>query len=583
LSNSSLDKDVLSSEAKATTRAIQKTEEGIIDCTQNHTLEPVNLEGELSIPDMFEKKCRQYATRTAFVGLGTEMTYAEMELYSRRFALYLQEVLGLKKGQKMAIMLPNILQYPVALYGALRAGLTVVNVNPLYTIRELKYQLNDSEADAVLLLENFAHVFDKLKSDTKVVHVIVTRIGDLHAHLRGFLLNFVNKTLKKNVKPYGRHFTVIPFARAMQYQSNGSVRTNEVRLDDLAFLQYTTGTSGDPKGAMLSHRNILTNYHQVSNRLSNVLDNSGQVYVCALPLYHILSMMSLCINTVSWGGKTILIANPRDTKRFIKTIKNAKFSVMLGVDALFELMLKTPGFNQVDFSHFKFCLAGGMSTRQKVAEAWQAVTGVVIHNGYGLTEASPGVTCTKPVKLTFDPSVGTPVESTLVEIRDVAGLTVENGEKGEIFVKGPQLMQGYWKRPEETAKVLSNGWLRTGDVGFFDEQGQLILVDRTKDIINVSGFNVYPGEVEKIIDAHPMVREICVLAEIDSDGNERVSAVVVANAVELTEDMIRAHCKKSLTRYKIPSIIRIVEKLPKNASGKVSKLKVRDLYLKNEL
>ncbi|NKI34544.1 AMP-binding protein [Wenzhouxiangella sp. XN79A] len=531
-----------------------------------------------SVVDIFESSCVEYADRVAYENFGATITYAELDRRSAAFGAYLQS-LGLERGDRVAIMLPNLLQYPIALFGVLRAGLVVVNTNPLYTARELKHQLNDSGARAIVVLENFAHTLDTVIGDCPACeHVFVTGVGDLLGFPKGSLINFVLRHVKKEVPAYNLPGAV-RFTAALKAGASQSLDRPALNHDDLAFLQYTGGTTGVSKGAMLTHGNIVANVQQSSAWLGNNIDYGREIIVTALPLYHIFALTANCLVFIKFGGRNLLITNPRDMNGFVKTLKASPFTAITGVNTLFNGLLNTPGFDQVDFSKLRFTLGGGMAVQRAVAERWKQVTGVPLIEAYGLTETSPAA-CINPMDLTdYNGAIGLPIPSTEGKVIDTEGNEVPVGEPGELCIRGPQVMKGYWQRPEETAKVLDDdGWLKTGDMACCDEKGYFFIVDRKKDMILVSGFNVYPNEIEDVVAAHPKVLEVGAIGIEDAKSGELVKVVVVRKDDSLTVDELRAHCKEQLTGYKVPKYVEFVDELPKTNVGKILRRELRDKF-----
>ncbi len=530
-----------------------------------------------SVVEIFEQSCRNYADSTAFVNFGRELSYTALDRQSRAFAARLQ-ALGLEKGDRVAIMLPNLLQYPIALLGILRAGLVVVNTNPLYTARELKHQLSDSGARAIVVLENFAHNLASVIDDCPVEHVFVTGVGDLLGFPKGPLINFVLRYVKKEVPAWD-----IPgaerFTAALSKGASQSPEQPKLNHDDLAFLQYTGGTTGVSKGAMLTHGNIVANVQQSSAWLGQLIDYGREIIVTALPLYHIFALTANCLVFIKFGGRNLLITNPRDMNGFVKELKSEKFTAITGVNTLFNGLLNTPAFSEVDFSPLRLTLGGGMAVQRAVAEKWKKVTGVPLIEAYGLTETSPAA-CINPMDLRdYNGAIGLPISSTECRIIDTEGNPVATGESGELCVRGPQVMKGYWNRPEETDEVLDDeGWLKTGDMARCDDNGFFYIVDRKKDMILVSGFNVYPNEVEDVIAAHPKVIEVGVIGVDDAKSGELVKAVVVRNDDSLSVKELREHCKRELTGYKVPRYIEFVDELPKTNVGKILRRELRDQF-----
>ncbi len=530
----------------------------------------VDLNEFSSIKDILEKSCRRFADLPAYSNMGVTLRYRDIDRLSRDFGAYLQG-LGLGKGERVAIMMPNVLQYPVALFGTLRAGLTVVNVNPLYTPRELEHQLNDSGSTVIVIIENFAHTLQEVLARTPVKTVVTTELGDLFSFPKRLLVNFVVKRVKKMVPAWTMPGTV-PFRQALSQGVGQTLTDVPLNHDDIAFLQYTGGTTGVSKGAMLTHGNMVANLQQASAWLSPFSKPAEETIITALPLYHIFSMTANCLTFMKVGGHNILITNPRDMPGFVKELGKIKFTVMTGVNTLFNGLLHTPGFEQLDFSAFKIALGGGMAVQRAVAEQWRKVTGVPLIEAYGLTETSPAA-CINPLTLTeYNGNIGLPISSTELSIRDDEGRELGFGEDqvGEICIRGPQVMRGYWNRPEETAQVMTeDGYLRTGDVGYVNQRGYVRIVDRKKDMILVSGFNVYPNEIEDVVAHHPMVREVAAVGIPDEKSGEAVKIVVVRKDEALTVEMLLEHCRRELTGYKLPRHIEFRTELPKSNVGKI--------------
>lgn len=535
----------------------------------------IDLNEFASLRDILETSCRRFASQPAFSNMGVALSYAELDRQSRQFGAWLQHELGLAKGERVAIMMPNLLQYPVALFGALRAGLTVVNVNPLYTARELEHQLKDSGATVIVILENFAATLEKVLARTAVKTVITTRIGDLLGFPKSLVVNLVVKYVKRMVPAWHIPGT-IDFRVAMGYAGK-PLEERPLDHDDVAFLQYTGGTTGVAKGAVLTHGNIVANLQQASAWIKPKTEEGREVIITALPLYHIFSLTANCLTFMKIGGHNVLITNPRDLETFVKELGKVKFTAITGVNTLFNALLNTEGFDRLDFSSLKLTLGGGMAVQQAVAERWKNVTGCVLIEAYGLTETSPAA-CINPMTLTdYNHSIGLPVPSTDCMVCDDQGRELPIGQVGELCFKGPQVMREYWNRPEETRKVLSeDGWLRTGDMARMDERGYVYIVDRKKDMILVSGFNVYPNEVEDVVALHPGVREVAAVGVPDERSGEAVKIVVVKKDPALTaEDLIR-HCKQHLTGYKVPRQVEFREDLPKSPVGKILRRELRD-------
>ena len=535
----------------------------------------------MSIPDMFEKTAAKFADRPAFHNLGRTLSYAELERLSRDFAAFLQGLPGMAKGDRVGIMAPNLLQYPVALFGILRAGMTVVNVNPLYTPRELEHQLKDSGAKAIVILENFASVLQQALRNAQVEHVITTQVGDLLPIPKRLIVNLVIKRVKKMV-PAWRIDGAVRFRAALARGASRSLEPVEVTREDIAFLQYTGGTTGVAKGAILTHRNILANLEQTGVWISGSFKAGTEIAIAPLPLYHIFCLTST-LSFMKWGSLLVLITNPRDLPAFVEELGRWKWSVMTGVNTLFNGLLNTPGFDRLDFSALKVVVGGGASVQKAVAERWQQVTGRYITEAYGLTESSPGA-CAVPLDSPWNGTIGLPIPSTELSIRDddFEELPVWTGEgdvekhTGEICIRGPQVMRGYWKHPEETAKVLRDGWLKTGDVGYVNADGYFTITDRKKDMILVSGFNVYPNEIESVVAAHPGVLECGVVGVPDEKSGEAVKVVIVRKDPNLTKEAVIAHCRTQLTGYKLPRHVEFRDALPKTPIGKVLRRELRD-------
>jgi long-chain acyl-CoA synthetase len=521
----------------------------------------------------------KYATRPAYHNMGKALTFAELDRLTRAFGAWLQSQ-GLAQGARVALMMPNVLQYPVALFGTLRAGCVVVNVNPLYTPRELEHQLNDSGAEVIVILENFAAALQQVVSRTKLKHVVVAALGDLLG-LKGAIVNLVVRHVKKMVPAYELP-GALRFNEVLAAGAGHELRRVEVGQEDIAFLQYTGGTTGVAKGAMLLHRNILANLEMVAAWQKPFL-SEDKVVITALPLYHIFSLTANCLAFMRMGGCNVLITNPRDIPGFVKELAKHRFTVITGVNTLFNALLNHPDFARLDFSHLQAAIGGGMAVQKAVADRWTQVTGKVLLEGYGLTETSP-VVCTNPLDLKeYNGTIGLPLPSTEIDIRDDRGKSLGIGEVGELCVRGPQVMKGYWQRPDETAKVLgADGFLATGDMAKVDEKGFVRIVDRKKDMILVSGFNVYPNEVEDVIAMHAGVLEVCAIGLPDDKSGEAVKVFIVKKDAALTEDDVRRHCEANLTGYKRPKIIEFRTELPKTNVGKILRRALRDEALRTK-
>jgi long-chain acyl-CoA synthetase len=529
-----------------------------------------------SIVDMFNKYSKRYQHNTAFINMGAKLSYQQLAQQSQDFAAYLQQELGLVKGDKFGIMIPNVLQYPIALFGALMAGLTVVNINPLYTGRELQHQLKDSGTKAMLIIENYAHILADVIEQTPVEDVIVTRLGDRLGKLKGALINSVVKHVKKLVPPFKLDNTV-KFNDTLTQGAKHTFERVNISGEDLAFLQYTGGTTGAAKGVMLSHRNMVANLEQSKSMTRPVFENNIEVMVTALPLYHIFALTSNCLGFIAYGGTNILITNPRDMKGFVKELAKHSFTAITGVNTLFNGLLHTPGFDKIDFSSLKVSLGGGMSVQGPVAEHWQKVTGCRLLEGYGLTECAPLVTLSPYNQQSYNGSIGLPTASTDIRLVDDQGEDVALGEPGEMWVKGPQVMSGYYNRPEATAEVLKDGWLATGDIATMDENGFFKIVDRKKDMIIVSGFNVYPNEIEEVMMMHDGVLEAAAIGIENAASGEMVKVFIVRKDANLSESAIIEHGHKYLTNYKVPKKVEFIDELPKTNVGKVLRKALRDL------
>ena len=526
-----------------------------------------------SLKDMLEDAFHRYADLPAFSCMGTTLTFAEVDQQSRYFAAYLQDSLGLEKGERVAIMLPNILQYPIAAFGVLRAGLVVVNVNPLYTPHELEHQLQDSGATALVVLENFATTYAEIAANVGVKKVITTGVGDLLSPLRRIVTNFVVRHIKRMV-PAFRIDNSTGFRRALTEGKWHVYEDRVIESDDLAFLQYTGGTTGVSKGAMLTHGNMVANVLQSVVWLEGHVNRGEGIVITPLPLYHVFSLTSNLLSFAHIGGRNVLIPNPRDIGAFIKEIKKFRFTNITAVNTLFAALLNHDAIGQVDFSRVVSAVGGGMAVQRAVADRWQEVTGNVITQGYGLTEASPVVT-TNPVGAEFTGAVGLPVPLTEVTIRDDDGNVLPIGEVGEICVRGPQVMKGYWNRDDETAKVMLGDWLKTGDIGRLDERGLLFIEDRKKDMIIVSGFKVFPNEVEDVIAHHPGVLEVAAIGIPDEHSGETVKIFVVRKDPNLKEAELLSFAREQLTGYKRPHHVEFRDELPKSNVGKILRRELR--------
>lgn len=528
-----------------------------------------------SLIELFEQAVARYADQPAFINMGEVMTFRRLEERSRAFAAYLQHQLKLKKGERVALMMPNLLQYPIALFGVLRAGLVVVNVNPLYTPRELEHQLKDCGACAIVIVSNFAHTLEKVVYNTPVKHVILTRMGDQLAPAKGTLVNFVVKYIKRLVPKY--HLPdAISFRHVLQQGKKMPYVRPEVNNQDLAFLQYTGGTTGVAKGAMLTHRNMQANLMQAKAAYGPVLHEGQELVVTALPLYHIFALTVNCLLFVELGGKNLLITNPRDIPGMIKELAHYPFTAITGVNTLFNALLNNEAFSRLDFSTLHLSVGGGASVQQVVAERWEKLTGIHLLEGYGLTESAPLVAGNPYDLQHYSGSIGLPVPSTDVRIINDDGQDAAPGEPGELWVRGPQVMSGYWQQPDATHEVLKEGWLATGDIVTSNEQGFLKIVDRKKDMILVSGFNVYPNEIEEVVVRHPKVSEAAAVGVSSETSGEAVKVFVVCRDPSLTVEELVSHCRRNLTGYKVPRLFEFRSELPKSNVGKILRRELRN-------
>ena len=527
-----------------------------------------------SLVAMFNKYVVQYSDRTAFINMGGKITYAELAEQATAFAAYLQQDLGLKKGDKFAIMVPNTLQYPIDLFGALLAGLTVVNVNPLYTARELEHQLKDSGAKAMLIIENFAQTLEKVVDKTAIEHVIMTSLGDRLGLVKGTLVNAVVKYVKKMVPVFNLP-DAVRFNTVLAKGKNLDFTPVELSGEDLAFLQYTGGTTGLSKGAMLTHRNMVANLEQAKAAIKPMLEDGKELVVTALPLYHIFALTANCLTFITLGGTNLLITNPRDMPAFIKELSKYTFTAITGVNTLFNGLLNTPGFKNLDFSNLKMAMGGGMAVQRPVAERWEKVTNTRLLEGYGLTECCPMVSLSPYNQEAYNGTIGLPAPSTDIKIILDDGSEAPIGEAGEMWVKGPQVMRGYYNREEATAEILKDDWLATGDIAFMDEQGFFKIVDRKKDMIIVSGFNVFPNEIEEVVMMHEGVLEAAAIGVPHESSGEMVKIFVVAKQDDLDEAKLIKHCRENLTNYKVPKLVEFRDELPKTNVGKILRRELR--------
>ncbi|OBU86138.1 long-chain-fatty-acid--CoA ligase [Chromobacterium subtsugae] len=529
-----------------------------------------------SVTEVFDRSVKKFSDRPALACMGKVLSYAELDALSGQFASFLQHKLGLAKGDRVAVMMPNLLQYPLAVFGTLRAGGIVVNVNPLYTPRELEHQLKDSGAETIVILENFAGVLEQVLPRTRVKNVVIASIGDMLGFAKGALVNFVVRKVKKMVPPW--HIPGhIRFNDALSAGAAKPYVKPALTHDDIAFLQYTGGTTGVAKGAELLHKNIVANMLQANAWVKPLIREGQEVIVTALPLYHIFSLTANLMVFTNMGALNLLITNPRDIPGFIKEMKKYPVTCITGVNTLFNALLNHPEFSKLDFSTWRLTLGGGMAVQKAVADKWKAVTGVTLAEAYGLTETSPAA-CINPMDLKeYNGTIGLPISSTDIEIRDAEGKPVAQGEQGELCIRGPQVMRGYWQRPDETAKVLgADGFLATGDMAMVTPEGFVKLVDRKKDMILVSGFNVYPNEIEDVVASHPDVLEVACIGVPDDKSGEVVKVFVVKKNPALTDKDIIRHCRENLTGYKVPKLVEFRSELPKTNVGKILRRALRD-------
>jgi long-chain acyl-CoA synthetase len=539
--------------------------------------EEIDVNAYSSITDLFEQSVKQFRHRPAYSNFGNSLSFDDIDRLTRNLAAYLTGELKLSKGDRIAIMMPNVLQYPVALFAALRAGLIVVNINPLYTPRELQYQLHDSGAVAVVILENFARTLAEVLEESPIKHVITTQIGDLFGFPKSMIVNSVVKYVKRMVPPFDLP-RAVHLNDALRKGAEHVFRRCEQTLDDIAFLQYTGGTTGISKGAILTHRNMVANLLQAYAWAGSDLNEGEEISITALPLYHIFALTANALFALKVGAKSVLITNPRDFSGFVKELQKERFSLFVGINTLFNALLHTPGFDHLDFTALKLTLGGGMAVQRSVAEHWKKVTGNTLIEAYGLTETSPAV-CINPLNIPeYTGAIGLPVPSTEVSIRAGDGMEKPLGEAGELWVKGPQVMPGYWQHADETERALTDGWLHTGDVAKMDDKGFVYVVDRLKDMILISGFNVYPNEIEDVLAAHEKVLEAGVIGVFHPASGEAVKALVVKDDESLSAEELNAHCRKNLTGYKRPKIIEFVDALPKTNVGKILRRELREQY-----
>lgn len=536
----------------------------------------INPDKYSSLVELFEEACNKYGSQIAYQNMGKSITFNELNKESAHFAAYLQNVLNLKMGDRIAIQLPNLLQYPIALFGALRAGLVVVNTNPLYTAREMEHQFKDSEVEAIIILSNFAHNLEKILNKTSIKTVIITEIGDRLGAVKGFIVNMVIKHVKKMVPSYNLP-DAIEFNEVLKKGKDLTLKKPDLKNKDIAFLQYTGGTTGVSKGAILTHRNMVANMEQISGWMLPRLRDREELVITALPLYHIFALTVNCLAMLKIGANNVLITNPKDFPAFIKELKKYPFSVITGVNTLFNALLNQPEFLNIDFSTLKVATGGGMAIQKVVALKWHEVTGVPITEGYGLTETSPVLSCNAIDGTERLGTIGLPLPSTEMVVMDDDGNILPVGEVGEICAKGPQIMPGYWNRPDETVKVFYNEWFKTGDIGVMNEDGFFSIVDRKKDMINVSGFNVYPNEIEEVLSAHPKVLEVAAVGVNDEKSTEAVKVFIVKKDKSLTEEEVNDYCKENFTGYKRPKYVEFRDELPKSNVGKILRKNLREV------
>lgn len=528
-----------------------------------------------SLGEVWEEAVTKFKDKPSFHNMGKTLSFKEIDEYSLQFASYLQNNLGLKKGDRIALMMPNVLQYPIALFASLRAGLIVVNVNPLYTARELEHQLKDSGATTIVIFENSAHILDSVRENLSLKNIIVTGIGDMLGFPKAQLVNFVLKYVKKMVPPY-KLTGAIKFQELLIYGEKEKFKKPTMNNEDIAFLQYTGGTTGVSKGAILTHRNIISNFQQAKVWIENGIFEGQEIIITPLPLYHIFSLTANCMIFSALGALNVLITNPKDIPGFVKELKKWNFSAITGVNTLFNALLHNKEFQSLDFSHLKVTLGGGMAVQRAVANKWKEVTGKPLIEAYGLTETSPAC-CINPLNIPdYNGKIGLPIPSTIVVIKDDAGNDVAQGEIGELCVKGPQVMKGYWNRDDETAKVFTkDGYLRTGDIAIMDEEGFFKIVDRKKDMIIVSGFNVFPNEIEDILATNSKVLESAAVGVPDERTGEAVKVFIVKKDKSLTEEEVIKFCRENLTGYKVPKLIEFRTELPKTNVGKILRKDLR--------
>lgn len=538
----------------------------------------VDFKAYSSVIDLFDESVKKYGSAVAYECMGKTMSFQELDRLSAQFANYLTHDLKLEKGSRVAIQMPNILQYPVVMFGALRAGMVVVNTNPLYTPSEMKHQFNDSGADVIVIVANFASNLEKIRSEIQAKHVVVTELGDMLGGLKGMIVNLVVKHVKKMVPPFSIP-EAVSLKSALSKGAKHQFKPTKCTLDHPAFLQYTGGTTGVSKGAELTHGNIVANMQQISAWMKPKLKEREEIVITALPLYHIFALTVNCLAMLKIGAHNVLITNPRDMKAFIGDLAKKRFTVITGVNTLFNGLLNQEAFKNLDFSGLKIAVGGGMAVQKATAEKWKSVTGIPLAEGYGLTETSPVASCNPIDGTERIGTIGLPLPNTEMMIADDAGNPLPKGERGEILIKGPQVMKGYWNRPEETANVMHGEWFKSGDIGVMDEDGFIKIVDRKKEMILVSGFNVYPNEVEDAVASCPGVLEVGVIGMPDPKSTEKVVAYVVKKDASLTEEKVINHCKEFLTNYKVPREVYFTEELPKTNVGKILRRKIKEAHI----
>ncbi|MBB6328031.1 long-chain acyl-CoA synthetase [Algoriphagus iocasae] len=538
----------------------------------------VDCEAYQSVPELFEECVKKYGSATAYECMGKTLSFTELDKLSSHFANYLIHTLKLEHGSRIAIQMPNTLQYPVVMFGALRAGMIVVNTNPLYTSSEMKHQFNDAGADVIIIIANFAYNLEKIRSEVHTKRIIVTELGDMLGFLKGTLVNLVVKHVKKMVPSYN-----LPGADTLKSALDQGAEYEfvppKISLNDTAFLQYTGGTTGVSKGAELTHGNIIANMQQISAWMKPKLKEREEVVITALPLYHIFALTVNCLAMLKIGAHNVLITNPRDMPAFCKELSKQKFSVFTGVNTLFNGLLNQESFRNLDFTHLKIAVGGGMAVQKATAEKWKEITGTPLAEGYGLTETSPVASCNPIDGTERNGTIGIPLPNTEMTVMDDEGNELKVGERGEICIKGPQVMKGYWKRPKETAEVMRGEWFKSGDIGIMDEDGFFKIVDRKKEMILVSGFNVYPNEIEDVIASCPGVLEVGVIGMPDPKSTEKVVAYVVPKDKSLTEQKVISHCHESLTNYKCPKEVYFTDELPKSNVGKILRRKIKEAHI----